>query len=143
MRTFLEKYRGKNASIYDFEQLTNQIAGKPMRYFFARWVDSTGVPEFKVDYQIIRTRGGKFIARGTVKQNYDNLNLPVEVQAALRRRRRFADVRRSISKTRARISISNRTASRSRSSSIPDFKLLRISDRTAHFFDCAARHRAV
>jgi tetratricopeptide (TPR) repeat protein len=51
-----------------------------MRYFFSRWVESTGVPEFQVDYQIIRTRGGKFVTRGTVKQNYDNLRLPVEVQ---------------------------------------------------------------
>ncbi|HEY2846941.1 MAG TPA: tetratricopeptide repeat protein, partial [Pyrinomonadaceae bacterium] len=47
---------------------------------FARWVDSTGVPEFSVDYQILRTRGGKFVTRGTVKQNYDNLRLPVDVQ---------------------------------------------------------------
>jgi tetratricopeptide (TPR) repeat protein len=38
------------------------------------------VPEFQADYQIIRTRRGKFIARGTVKQNYDNLRLPVDVQ---------------------------------------------------------------
>jgi hypothetical protein len=29
-----------------------------MRYFFARWVEGTGVPEFTADYQIIRTRGG-------------------------------------------------------------------------------------
>ena len=51
-----------------------------MRYFFARWVEGTGVPEFTSDYQIIRTRGGKFITRGTVKQNYDNLRLPLELQ---------------------------------------------------------------
>jgi tetratricopeptide (TPR) repeat protein len=51
-----------------------------MRYFFARWVESTGVPEFSSDYQILRTRGGKFVTRGTVKQNYDNLRLPVDVQ---------------------------------------------------------------
>ncbi len=51
-----------------------------MRYFFARWVESTGVPEFQADYQIIRTRAGKFIARGTVTENYDNLRLPLEVQ---------------------------------------------------------------
>src|SRR5512141_463825 len=51
-----------------------------MRYFFARWVEGTGVPEFTADYLIIRTRGGKFITRGTVKQNYDNLKLPVDVQ---------------------------------------------------------------
>lgn len=80
LRTFLLEYRGKNASIDDFEKLTSRIAGEPMRYFFARWVESTGVPEFSSDYLIIRTRGGKFIARGTVKQNYDNLRLPVEVQ---------------------------------------------------------------
>jgi aminopeptidase N len=80
MRTFLNNYRGKNASIDDFEKLASQVAGEPMRYFFARWVEGTGVPEFTTDYLIIRTRGGKFVARGTIKQNYDNLRLPVEIQ---------------------------------------------------------------
>jgi aminopeptidase N len=80
LRTFLNEFRGKNASIDDFERLTSRIAGQNMRYFFARWVESTGVPEFTADYVILRTRAGKFVARGTVKQNYDNLRLPVEVQ---------------------------------------------------------------
>lgn len=80
LRQFLQQYRGKNASIDDFEKLTTQVAGQPMRYFFARWVEGTGVPEFTADYQIIRTRGGKFVTRGTVKENYDNLRLPVELQ---------------------------------------------------------------
>ncbi len=80
LRTFLQENRGKSASIDDFEKLTSRIAGEPMRYFFARWVESTGVPEFTSDYLIIRTRGGKFVTRGTVKQNYDNLRLPLDVQ---------------------------------------------------------------
>lgn len=80
MRAFIQEYRGKNASIDDFERLTTGIAGQNMRYFFARWVESTGVPEFTADYLIIRTKGGKFVARGTVKQNYDNLRLPVDVE---------------------------------------------------------------
>jgi hypothetical protein len=80
LRTYLEQYRGKNVSVDEFEKLTSKVAGEPLRYFFARWVEGTGVPEFTSDYLIIRTRGGKFIARGTVKQNYDNLRLPVEVQ---------------------------------------------------------------
>ena len=80
LRTYLQEYRGKNASIDDFEKLASRVAGQNMRYFFARWVESTGVPEFTSDYLIIRTRGGKFVTRGTVKQNYDNLRLPVEVQ---------------------------------------------------------------
>lgn len=80
LRQFLAQYRGKNASIEDFEKLASQVAGQPMRYFFARWVESTGVPEFTVDYQIIRTKDKKFITRGTVTQNYDNLRLPLELQ---------------------------------------------------------------
>lgn len=80
LRTFLNEYRGKNASIDDFEKLSSRIAGKDLRYFFARWVEGTGVPEFTADYVILRTRSGKFVARGTVKQNYDNLRLPVDVQ---------------------------------------------------------------
>jgi len=80
LRGYLAENRGKSASIDDFEKMASKIYGSDLRYFFARWVESTGVPEFEADYQILRTRGGKFIARGTVKQNYDNLRLPIDVQ---------------------------------------------------------------
>lgn len=76
---FLNQNRNKNASIDEFERLTTQIAGQNMRYFFAQWVEGTGVPEFSADYQIIRTREGKFRTRGTVRQNFDTLNMPVEL----------------------------------------------------------------
>jgi aminopeptidase N len=80
MKEYFTEFRGKNASIDDFEKLTSKVAGENMRYFFARWVEGTGVPEFSVDYQIIRTRAGKFRARGTVRQNIEGLRLPVELQ---------------------------------------------------------------
>lgn len=79
LRNYLQQYRGKNASIDDFERLATTVAGDSLRFFFARWVEGTGVPEFNSDYQIIRTRAGKFVARGTVKQTYENLRMPVEV----------------------------------------------------------------
>src|SRR5437870_4220487 len=79
LRKFLDQFRNKSASVDDFERLTSQVVGKNMRYFFAQWVEGTGVPEFSVDYQIIRTRAGKFRTRGTVRQNFDNLNMPVEL----------------------------------------------------------------
>jgi aminopeptidase N len=79
MQKFLTQYRNKSASIDDFERLTSAVAGRNMRYFFAQWVEGTGVPEFSVDYQIIRTRAGKFRTRGTVRQNFENLQLPVEL----------------------------------------------------------------
>src|SRR4029079_8505989 len=77
--TFLDTYRGKNASIDDFEKLANKISQDNLRYFFAQWIEGTGVPEFTVDYQIIRTGAGKFRARGTVKQNLEALRMPVEL----------------------------------------------------------------
>jgi aminopeptidase N len=79
LRKFLDQYRNKAASIDDFEHLTTQVAGRNMRYFFAQWVEGTGVPEFSVDYQIIRTRAGKFRTRGTVRQTFENLHMPVEL----------------------------------------------------------------
>ncbi len=79
LRKFLQDFRGKNASIDDFERLATQINVGPMRYFFAQWVEGTGVPEFTVDYQIIRTRAGKFRTRGTVKQTLDTLRMPVQL----------------------------------------------------------------
>jgi tetratricopeptide (TPR) repeat protein len=79
LRTLVEQYRGKSVSIDDFERLASKLADTNMRYFFARWVEGTGVPEFAVDYQIIRTRDNKFRARGTVKQNFEGLRMPVEL----------------------------------------------------------------
>ena len=79
LHNFLEEYRGKNASIDDFEKLASKVAAEDMRYFFAQWVEGTGVPEFSVDYQIIRTRAGKFRTRGTVKQTLDTLRMPVQL----------------------------------------------------------------
>ncbi len=79
LRDFLNQYRGKNASIDDFERLASQVNGENLRYFFAQWVEGTGVPEFQVEYQIIRTRSGKFVTRGTVRQNFETLRLPVEL----------------------------------------------------------------
>lgn len=80
VKQFYNQFRGRNASIDDFEKMTTAAAGENMRYFFARWVEGTGVPEFSADYQIIRTRTGKFRARGTVKENMENLRLPVELE---------------------------------------------------------------
>jgi aminopeptidase N len=79
LHTFVQQFRGKNASIDDFEKMATQMSQDNLRYFFAQWVEGTGVPEFTVEYQIIRTRAGKFRARGTVKQNLESLRMPVEL----------------------------------------------------------------
>ncbi|MCS6806967.1 MAG: M1 family aminopeptidase [Acidobacteriota bacterium] len=79
LKKYYQTYRGKNASIRDFESLATQVAGRPMRSFFGQWVDSTGVPEFRLEYVILRTRAGNFKVRGTLRQNFDLFDQPVDL----------------------------------------------------------------
>ncbi|MBX7222009.1 MAG: hypothetical protein K1Y36_18805 [Blastocatellia bacterium] len=79
LRQFYGQYRGGRASIRDFEQMAAKVKGEDLRYFFGQWIDSTGVPEFQFDYQIIRTKEGTFRLRGTIEQNLDNFRFPVEL----------------------------------------------------------------
>ena len=79
LKTFYHTYAGKNAGIADFEELANRTAGRSLRGFFGLWVDSTGVPEFRIEYMILRTREGKFKVRGTVKQTLELFDMPVDL----------------------------------------------------------------
>jgi aminopeptidase N len=79
IKNYYSTYKGQNASIENFEALASKTAGSNMRGFFGLWIDSTGVPEFKTDYSIIRTREGKFKVRGTLRQNLDSFRGPVNV----------------------------------------------------------------
>src|SRR5262245_38078620 len=76
LKTYYSNHKGQNASIEDFETLADKVSGQKLRGFFGMWVDSTGVPEFKVEYSIIRTKEGKFKVRGTVRQNRDSFKGP-------------------------------------------------------------------
>jgi Peptidase family M1 domain/TPR repeat len=101
IKDFYTRYAGKAARIADFEQMAEQRAAQAaapapvkaignapaatsgetlnLRPFFAQWVQSTGVPEFALDYVIYRTRKG-FRIVGKIKQNLDIFRMPVEVE---------------------------------------------------------------
>ncbi|HKP85558.1 MAG TPA: M1 family aminopeptidase [Blastocatellia bacterium] len=79
LKTYYSTFKGQNAGISDFETLTDKVAGSSMRGFYGLWIDSTGVPEFKVEYTILRTKESKFRVRGTIRQNMDSFRGPVSV----------------------------------------------------------------
>jgi aminopeptidase N len=79
LKTYYSTFKGQNTGIDDFESLADKVSGQKLRGFFGMWVDSTGVPEFKVEYSIIRTKDSKFKVRGTVRQNMDSFRGPVGV----------------------------------------------------------------
>lgn len=79
LKTYYSTYKGQNTGLEDFETLADKVSGQKLRGFFGMWIDSTGVPEFKVEYSIIRTKEGTFKVRGTVRQNMDSFRGPVGV----------------------------------------------------------------
>lgn len=80
---------GKSARIEDFQKLAQARVARPatgntqpalgLTPFFAQWLNSTGIPEFKLDYVVYRTQKG-FKTVGKVRQNLETFRMPVEVK---------------------------------------------------------------
>lgn len=88
LRDFYSTFAGKNARIDDFERLAEQHAQSAvrppqtppdLRGFFTQWLNSTGVPEFAIEYVVYRTPKGFRIA-GKIKQPLDTFRMPVELR---------------------------------------------------------------
>ncbi len=89
LHDFYEKYAGKTATIENFETMAVQKVQKSalkggetpeeLRGFFVQWLNSTGVPEFSLEYVVYRTPKGFRIA-GKIKQPLDTFRMPVDVR---------------------------------------------------------------
>jgi aminopeptidase N len=88
LRDFYSRFAGKAARIEDFVSLAEQRAqaavkpGDPplnLRGFFAQWLNSTGVPDFSIEYIVYRTPRG-FRIVGKIKQPLDTFQMPVELR---------------------------------------------------------------
>lgn len=54
-------------------------AGFNARAFFGQWLNSTGVPEFKIDYVVLRTPKG-FRVVGKIKQDLEVFQMPLQIR---------------------------------------------------------------
>lgn len=88
LRQFYAKYQGKTATIADFQGMAiAQAASSPpkgdappnLQGFFAQWLNSTGIPEFTLDYVVYRTRKG-FRVLGKIKQPIDTFSMPMQIR---------------------------------------------------------------
>ena len=88
LHDFYFKYAEGSATIENFEALAEQHAqasakaGQPppdLRSFFAQWLNSTGVPDFTIEYVVYRTHQG-FRVVGKIKQPLDTFHMPVDLR---------------------------------------------------------------
>lgn len=74
-----EQFANRSIHTDDFRKLAEQLSGKNLQGFFIQWLESTGAPEFKVDYTILRTQSG-FMVRGKITQDLDTFRMPVQLK---------------------------------------------------------------
>jgi hypothetical protein len=87
LREFYKKYEGKNTNLNEFEKIAMTkipppVKGQPpvnLISFFSQWLNSTGVPEFKMEYIVYRTQKG-FKVVGKIHQDLDTFRMPVEIR---------------------------------------------------------------
>jgi tetratricopeptide (TPR) repeat protein len=65
--------------------MAEAVSGQNLGYFFLQWIESSGAPEFKLDYTIYRVQKGPkgeggFRVMGKVSQDLDTFRMPVDLK---------------------------------------------------------------
>ncbi|MCC6585772.1 MAG: peptidase M1 [Bryobacterales bacterium] len=75
---FLEANAGKSVNTDDFRKAAEQVSERNLQGFFVQWIESSGAPEFKLEYTVFRTTNG-FRIMGKVSQDLDTFRMPVDL----------------------------------------------------------------
>jgi tetratricopeptide (TPR) repeat protein len=79
LKRFVNEFSWKSASTDDFRKVAEAVAKKDLQYFFLQWIESSGAPEFDMEYTVFRTQKG-FRIMGKVAQDLDTFRMPVELR---------------------------------------------------------------
>jgi tetratricopeptide (TPR) repeat protein len=79
LKNYAQQYAWKSAATEDFRKVAEGAAGQDLGYFFIQWIESSGAPEFKLEYTIFRTQKG-FRVMGKVSQDLDTFRMPVSLK---------------------------------------------------------------
>jgi len=76
LKALPERYAWKSVNTDEFRKLSEEFAGQSLQGFFVQWIESSGAPEFKLEYTVFRTQKG-FRVMGKVSQDLDTFRMPV------------------------------------------------------------------
>ena len=79
LRTMATQYAFKSITTAEFQKLAEKASKQQLTFFFAQWVDSTGVPQFKRTWAVYRTQTGYQVV-GKIEQDLDIFRMPVEIR---------------------------------------------------------------
>ena len=82
-----QKFAWRSINTDDFHAVAQDIYGQSLNYFFQQWIESSGAPQFKLKYTVMRVRNAQvgasgetqpgFRVQGTVTQDLDLFRMPV------------------------------------------------------------------
>ena len=79
LKAYAQQYAWKSANTDDFRKVAENASGQDLGYFFIQWIESSGAPEFKLEYTIFRTQKG-FRVMGKISQDLDTFRMPVDLK---------------------------------------------------------------
>lgn len=79
IRAIPDQFANKSVSTEDVVKLASDLAGQDLGYFFIQWIESSGAPQFKLEYTVYRTNKG-FRIMGKIQQDLDTFRMPVDLK---------------------------------------------------------------
>jgi aminopeptidase N len=79
LQAVVHQYSWKSISTEEFQRLAEKTSKQELTYFFAQWVTSTGVPQFKRTWAVYKIPKGYQVV-GKVQQDLDLFRMPVEIR---------------------------------------------------------------
>jgi hypothetical protein len=80
LKTFAQEDGWKSVNTDDFQKVAETVSKKELGYFFTEWIESSGAPQFKLEYTIFREQQKGFRVMGKITQDLDTFRMPVDLK---------------------------------------------------------------
>jgi tetratricopeptide (TPR) repeat protein len=81
LREFIKKYHLQPAGIDDLKRVAEEVYGKSLTWFFDQWVYGTGIPDYRLEYEIASTDAEECEITVSIDQSQAQFRMPLEVVA--------------------------------------------------------------
>ena len=78
IRTYYDRYKGKNADTEDLERVADEITGKDLQGFFKQWLYTPGIPQLKIEWNY--NKNDKTVSIQVAQQQKTIFQFPLEIQ---------------------------------------------------------------
>jgi aminopeptidase N len=79
LKAIPDQFANKSVNTEDISKMASDLAGYDLGFFFLQWIESSGAPQFKLEYTVYRTNKG-FRIMGKIQQDLDTFRMPVDLK---------------------------------------------------------------